>query len=142
MTLLFCTHFIHQAPKPSAQAKPQDLEVRRLSVQVEEEQKPYIEKDKQESDYRNSNSNQIIAEINSNEEDEFLQHMAWTHNLPVLVYNQQHQIIYQNFYLGKLHKKNQKVTNPDFDQVFLDTQVEIGSREVNEMFGFSEDDEL
>ncbi|CAD8187116.1 unnamed protein product [Paramecium pentaurelia] len=82
----------------------------------------------------------MILDMQCNEEEDVLAQMAWIHNQSILVYNQNFEITYQNFYLGKL--TNRQCTgvdqDQDYEQIFLESIIEIGSREVNDLFGNSE----
>ncbi|CAK87466.1 unnamed protein product (macronuclear) [Paramecium tetraurelia] len=84
----------------------------------------------------------MILDMQCNEEEDVLAHMAWIHNQSILVYNQNFEITYQNFYLGKLTNPQCSGVNQnyDYEQIFLECVIEIGSREVNELFGNSEVD--
>ncbi|CAD8093830.1 unnamed protein product [Paramecium sonneborni] len=82
----------------------------------------------------------MVLDIQCNEEEDVLAHMAWIHNQSILIYNQNFEITYQNFYLGKLNNRQSKGVNNDYEQIFLESIIEIGSREVNDLFGNSEID--
>ncbi|CAD8101286.1 unnamed protein product [Paramecium sonneborni] len=82
----------------------------------------------------------MVLDLQCNEEEDVLAHMAWIHNQSILVYNQNFEITYQNFFLGKLNNFQNKGGNNDYEQIFLEAIIEIGSREVNDLFGNSEID--
>ncbi|CAD8110979.1 unnamed protein product [Paramecium sonneborni] len=93
-----------------------------------------------EGDYPDLQNSPIILDLQCNEEDDVLAQMAWIHNQSILVYNQNFEIVYQNFFLGKLNKNQNKGLQIDYESIFLESIIEIGSREVNDLFGNSEID--
>ncbi|CAK86626.1 unnamed protein product (macronuclear) [Paramecium tetraurelia] len=93
-----------------------------------------------DGDYPDIQNSPIIMDLQCNEEDDVLAQMAWIHNQSILVYNQNFEIVYQNFFLGKLNKNQNKGLQIDYESIFLESIIEIGSREVNDLFGNSEID--
>ncbi|CAD8168952.1 unnamed protein product [Paramecium pentaurelia] len=93
-----------------------------------------------DGEYPDIQNSPIIMDLQCNEEDDVLAQMAWIHNQSILVYNQNFEIVYQNFFLGKLNKNQNKGLQIDYESTFLESIIEIGSREVNDLFGNSEID--
>ncbi|CAD8099579.1 unnamed protein product [Paramecium sonneborni] len=93
-----------------------------------------------EVDYPDVMNSPIIMDLQCNEEDDVLAQMAWIHNQSILVYNQNFEIVYQNFFLGKLDKNKNKGLQIDYESTFLESVIVIGSREVNDLFENSEID--
>ncbi|CAK93973.1 unnamed protein product (macronuclear) [Paramecium tetraurelia] len=78
--------------------------------------------------------------IESNEDEQILQHVAWIQNQSVLVYNNKLNIVYQNIFLGKLLKQStldelqtQQQSKPDYEEQFLSSQILLGSKELIEI---------
>ncbi|CAD8177982.1 unnamed protein product [Paramecium octaurelia] len=93
-----------------------------------------------------SNQQQSVSqEINAikmecNEDEIVLQNVAWIQNQSALVYNKKLNIVYQNIFLGKLLKQSnldeqqtQQQSKPDYEELFLDCQILVGSKELMEI---------
>ncbi|CAD8152072.1 unnamed protein product [Paramecium octaurelia] len=115
--------------------KQQSNQFDRQSSQLQIQENALKSPDLECQDQQNS---PMVLDMQCNEEEDVLAHMAWIHNQSILVYNQNFEITYQNFYLGKLNNLQSKGMNHDYEQVFLESVIEIGSREVNDLFGNSE----
>ncbi|CAK89840.1 unnamed protein product (macronuclear) [Paramecium tetraurelia] len=115
--------------------KQQSNQFDRQSSQLQIQENALKSPDLECQDQQNS---PMVLDMQCNEEEDVLAHMAWIHNQSILVYNQNFEITYQNFYLGKLNNLQSKGVNHDYEQVFLESVIEIGSREVNDLFGNSE----
>ncbi|CAD8179491.1 unnamed protein product [Paramecium pentaurelia] len=93
-----------------------------------------------------SNQQQSVSqEINAikmecNDDELILQNVAWIQNQSALVYNKKLNIVYQNIFLGKLLKQSnldeqqtQQQSKPDYEELFLDCQILVGSKELMEI---------
>ncbi|CAD8173736.1 unnamed protein product [Paramecium octaurelia] len=93
-----------------------------------------------------SNQQQSVSqEINAikmecNDDELILQNVAWIQNQSALVYNKKLNIVYQNLFLGKLlrqsnldEQQTQQQSKPDYEELFLDCQILVGSKELMEI---------
>ncbi|KAM3146020.1 hypothetical protein pb186bvf_001998 [Paramecium bursaria] len=75
---------------------------------------------------------EISSSIRPNE-DIIMQSMSWIQNLSAIVFNQDLKVVFQSLFLGKLMKNQGSWKGLDLETIFLDTQIIVGSKELNEV---------